>query len=53
MARWLELLPTAALADGLRGALNHGVILPGKDLTVLAAWAVLALVAAARTFRWE
>jgi ABC-2 type transport system permease protein len=53
MAHWLELLPTAALADGLRGALNHGVALPGKDLAVLAAWAVLALVAAARTFRWE
>jgi ABC-2 type transport system permease protein len=52
MAHWLELLPTAALADGLRAALNHGVALPGKDLAVLTAWAVLALVAAARTFRW-
>jgi len=53
MARWLELLPSAALADGLRGALDHGVSLPGKDLAVLATWAVLGLAAAARTFRWE
>ncbi len=53
MARWLELLPTAALTEGLRAALNSGVALPGRHLAVLAGWAVLALGAAARTFRWE
>ena len=53
VARWLELLPTAALAEGLRAALNAGTALPGKDLAVLAVWAVLGLAAAARTFRWE
>jgi ABC-2 type transport system permease protein len=53
MARWLELLPTAALAEGLRAALSGGSALPGKDLAVLAVWAVLGLGAAARTFRWE
>jgi ABC-2 type transport system permease protein len=53
MANWLELLPTAALAEGLRAALVHGSSLPGKDLLILAAWAALALTAAARTFRWE
>jgi ABC-2 type transport system permease protein len=53
MATWLELLPTAALAEGLRSTLNGGSALPGKDLAVLAVWAVLALTAATRTFRWE
>ena len=53
MASWLELLPTAALAEGLRAALTRGALFPGKDLLVLAAWAAVALVAAARTFRWE
>jgi ABC-2 type transport system permease protein len=53
MARWLELLPTAALADGLRAALAAGAALPGRDLAVLVVWAVLGLTAAARTFRWE
>lgn len=53
MANWLELLPTAALAEGLRAALVRGSTLPGKDLLVLACWAVVGLTAAARTFRWE
>lgn len=53
MARWLELLPTAALADGLRVALSTGALLPGRDLVVLAVWAMLGLGVAARKFRWE
>ena len=43
VARWL---PSGALAEGLRAG---GVRPPA----VLAAWAVAALAAAARTFRWE
>lgn len=48
----LELLPSAALADGLRTALAGGMAGAGPAL-VLAGWAALAGTAAARTFRWE
>jgi ABC-2 type transport system permease protein len=49
VARWL---PSGALADGLRSALtNAGPVV--RPAFVLAAWAVAALAAAARTFRWE
>ncbi|MCF6523374.1 ABC transporter permease [Streptomyces sp. JJ36] len=49
----LELLPVAALSDGLRAVLQDGAGLPWGDLGVLAVWAVLGLGAAARFFRWE
>ncbi|MFJ4436577.1 ABC transporter permease [Streptomyces sp. NPDC088923] len=49
----LELLPIAALSDGLREVLRHGAGLPAKDLIVLAVWTVLGLGAAGRFFRWE
>ncbi|NEA37746.1 ABC transporter permease [Streptomyces sp. SID11385] len=49
----LELLPIAALSDGLREVLQHGAGLPAKDLVVLAVWTVLGLGAAGRFFRWE
>lgn len=48
----LQLLPTAALSDGLRALLQHGDLV-GRDLLVLLVWAVVALTAAARAFRWE
>ena len=49
----LEALPAGALAEGLRDVLRDGASLPGTPLTVLLAWAVVAGVLAARTFRWE
>lgn len=49
----LELLPISALSDGLRQILRHGTALPGRDLLVLAAWAIAALLLAVRFFRWE
>jgi ABC-2 type transport system permease protein len=49
----LELLPIAALADGLRQILQHGATLPGKDLIVLLVWTAVGLALAARFFRWE
>ncbi|MCA6091700.1 ABC transporter permease [Streptomyces sp. SCA3-4] len=49
----LELLPIAALSDGLRDVLRDGAAMPWADLGVLAAWAALGLGAAARFFRWE
>lgn len=48
----LELLPLAALAEGLRSAFDGGG--PGLGpLLVLLAWAVAGLGLAARFFRWE
>ena len=48
----LALLPSAALAEGLRDLLSGG----GFDVSaavVLTAWAAVAAALAARTFRWE
>jgi ABC-2 type transport system permease protein len=47
-----RLLPSGALAEGLRSAFaNQGQVV--RPAFVLLAWAVAALAAAARTFRWE
>lgn len=48
----LELLPSSALADGLRAAFVDGDV-RWTSIAILAAWAVVALAAAARWFRWE
>jgi ABC-2 type transport system permease protein len=48
----LELLPSTALADGLRTATSGGGLATGPVL-VLLAWAAVSLGAAAATFRWE
>jgi ABC-2 type transport system permease protein len=45
-------LPSAALADGLRAAFGSGNFLVGPAL-VLVAWAAVATVLTARTFRWS
>ncbi|GHD97544.1 ABC transporter permease [Streptomyces alanosinicus] len=49
----LGLLPISALSDGLRDVLQHGAGMPWGDLGILAVWAVLALAAAGKFFRWE
>jgi ABC-2 type transport system permease protein len=49
----LELLPISALSDGLRQVLQHGAVLPGKDLLILTGWAIAGIGLAARFFRWE
>ncbi len=49
----LRLLPSGAMSDGLRAVLRYGAGLPVRDLLVLAAWAVVGIGLAARTFRWE
>jgi ABC-2 type transport system permease protein len=48
-----EQLPIAALSQGLRDVLRSGTHVSGHDWLVLVAWAVVALTAAALTFRWE
>lgn len=51
LASVARVLPSGALAEGLRHAFDGGALLrPGL---VLAAWAVGALAAASSTFRWE
>lgn len=46
-------LPAGALSDALHGALTSGASIPVRAWIVLAAWAIVAPLAAARTFRWE
>ncbi|MGQ0615727.1 MAG: ABC transporter permease [Acidimicrobiia bacterium] len=48
-----ELLPAAALADGLAGTLSGTDWHPARDWAVLGAWAVVGPALAARYFRWE
>jgi ABC-2 type transport system permease protein len=49
----LTLLPTGALSNGLRTVLQAAGGFPVRDTLVLAAWAVVTITLAARTFRWE
>jgi ABC-2 type transport system permease protein len=49
----LRYLPSAALSDGLHQVLQDGGGLPVRPVLTLLVWAVLALPAAARWFRWE
>jgi ABC-2 type transport system permease protein len=49
----LELLPIAALTDGLRAALSTAPHLPLHDVVTLTVWAVAGGLLAARLFRWE
>jgi len=58
--RWLttvaSYLPAKPLIDAATSALSHtggGISLPGRDLAVLAAWAIVGITAAVLTFRWE
>lgn len=52
-AEVLRYLPSAALSEGLHQVLQHGGGLPVRPVLILLAWAVLALPAAARWFKWE
>lgn len=48
----VSLLPSAALADGLRATLVDGAF-PVMDITALVVWTVAAALLARRTFRWD
>jgi ABC-2 type transport system permease protein len=52
VATFARALPSGALADALHASLA-GATVPTRSWVVLAAWAVLAPIAAAATFRWE
>jgi ABC-2 type transport system permease protein len=47
------LLPISAHADALRSALTDGAAVPAGAWVSLGAWSVVALAAAARSFRWD
>jgi len=49
----LELLPIAALTDGLRAALSPGGHVPVHDWVTLLVWVVGGTVLASRLFRWQ
>lgn len=46
-------LPSGALTEAVRGSLTSGGSVTGRAWVVLAAWAVVAPIAATRLFRWE
>lgn len=48
-----HVLPSAALAETVRGVLDPAVAFPYADAVVLLMWAVAAPVMAVRWFRWE
>lgn len=48
----VSLLPSAALAGGLRATLVDGAI-PLAELAILATWTLVAALVARRTFRWD
>jgi len=52
MGTVIGLLPSAALANGLRGSLESGS-LPLAAIAVLAVWAAAGFALARRSFRWE
>jgi ABC-2 type transport system permease protein len=53
LAAIAQLLPAAALTQALQATMTNGAPFPGFSLLVLAIWAVVILVVAVRTFRWE
>lgn len=52
VATVVRLLPVGALADAFGAALGSGADL-ARPLAVAAGWAAVAVIAAARTFRWD
>jgi ABC-2 type transport system permease protein len=53
VAQTLQYLPSAALSNGLHRVLQHDAGFPVAPVLTLCVWAVLAVPAAARWFRWE
>jgi ABC-2 type transport system permease protein len=53
LADVLAYTPMTALSEGLRDVLVDGSALPWGPVAVLAGWAVVAVAAASRLFRWE
>ena len=53
LADLAQVLPAAALTQLLQASMTNGSTFPISSLVVLAVWAVLILLVAIRTFKWE
>jgi ABC-2 type transport system permease protein len=57
LSELMTYLPAQPLISALTQILQHGgsglVLVPGRDLAVLAAWAALGLITSVRFFRWD
>ncbi len=53
LAAIAQILPAAALTQALQATMSNGTAFPGFALLTLAIWAVLILLLAIKTFRWE
>ena len=53
LAAVAQLLPAAALTQSVQAAMNTGSAFPTFPFIVLLVWAVLVLLVAIRTFKWE
>ncbi len=53
LAGFAQLLPAAALTQALQATMTNGAAFPGSPLLILAIWAVVILLVAIRTFKWE
>jgi ABC-2 type transport system permease protein len=53
LAAFAQILPAAALTQALQASLSGGAAFPSFALTILVAWAIIILLIAVRTFKWE
>ncbi|MBV9710552.1 MAG: ABC transporter permease [Ktedonobacteraceae bacterium] len=53
LADLAQVLPASALTQLLQASMTNGAAFPVSSLIVLAVWALLILVVAIRTFKWE
>jgi ABC-2 type transport system permease protein len=53
LAAFAQILPAAALTQALQASLSDGAAFPGFALIVLVAWAIVILLVAIKTFKWE
>ena len=48
-----QVLPAAPLAQALQATMNNGSTFPATQLLTLTIWAIIILLVAIRTFKWE
>jgi ABC-2 type transport system permease protein len=53
LANVAQILPAAPLAQALQATMNAGRAFPAIQLLTLAIWAIIILLVAIRTFKWE
>jgi ABC-2 type transport system permease protein len=53
LANFAQVLPAAPLAQALQASMNNGSTFPATQLLTLGIWAIIILIVAIRTFKWE